>query len=69
MKGLDTMVFGEHSSQALEDFYYALSEVQKAKVEAKLTVMLREQISTLPSEKVNTIRYQIASDMFRVLKG
>ena len=63
------MMYGEYSSQALEDFYMALNEVQKAKVETKLKVRLREQLNELPSERVNALRYQIASDMFRILKG
>ena len=53
----------------LEEFYHALSADKKAKVEAKVKAMLREQYDTLPPEKVNPMRYQVASDMFRILKG
>lgn len=53
----------------LEEFYHALSEEKKARVEAKLKVMLKEQYDIAPPEKVNPMRYQIASDMFRILKG
>lgn len=63
------MMYGENNTQALEDFYNALNEIQKAKVEVKLSTMLREQIGILPLERVNALRYQVAADMFRILKG
>jgi len=56
-------------SNRLEEFYHALSEEKKQKVEAKLKVMLKEQYDKLPPTQVNPMRYQIASDMFRILKG
>ena len=53
----------------LEEFYNALSAEKKARVEAKLRVMLKEQYDKLPPTQVNPMRYQIASDMYRILKG
>jgi len=53
----------------LEEFYNALSEEKKSRVEAKLQQLLKEQKDTLPQERVNAMRYQIASDMYRILKG
>ncbi len=56
-------------SNRLEDFYNALSEEKKKHVEDKLKTMLKEQYDSLPSTQVNPMRYQIASDMYRILKG
>jgi hypothetical protein len=53
----------------LEEFYHALSEEKKAKVEVKVKRMLKEQYDNLPPEEVNPMRYQVASDMYRILKG
>lgn len=53
----------------LEEFYNALSEEQKRRVEEKLVKLLKEAYDTLPHEKVNPMRHQVASDMYRILKG
>ncbi len=52
----------------LEAFYNALSESQKQKVESKLKVMLRESYESLPPPSVNLIRFQVASDLYQILK-
>jgi hypothetical protein len=57
------------NTQRLEDFYQALNEDQKSKVEDKLRKLLNEGYNTLPAANVNSVRYQIASDMFQILKG
>lgn len=52
-------------------FYDSLNESQKNKVEEKLGRLLR--LDTLnvevDQEKVKMMRYQIASDMFRIING
>lgn len=53
----------------MEDFYNALSDSQKNRVEMKLKNILRESFDSLPENNVKLIRYQIASDMFQILKG
>lgn len=55
--------------QQLEDFYNSLNESQKFKVEEKLRLLLKEGYSTVALNKTNPMRYQIASDMFQILKG
>jgi len=59
----------EQDRNKLEDFYNALSEVQRQRVEDKLKGMLKETYDTLPQQQVNPMRFQLASDMFRILKG
>ena len=63
------MLHNENKKQSLEDFYNALNEDQKFRVEEKLRTMLKEQQDSLPQGNVNAIRYQIASDMYQILKG
>ena len=58
-----------NTTKNLEDFYNSLNEAQKTKVEAKLKTLLKESMETLPFDKVNQMRYQVASDMFQILKG
>lgn len=53
----------------LEEFYNALNESQKTRIEAKLKNMLRESYDSLPKSNVDLIRWQIAQDMFRIIKG
>jgi len=52
----------------IEEFYNALNESQKSRVEVKLRTMLKESYSSLPEPSVNLIRYQIASDLFQLLQ-
>jgi len=57
------------SNKKLEEFYNALSEDQRARVEDKVKRMLKETLNVLPESNVNLIRFQVASDMFQILKG
>lgn len=52
-----------------QEFYEALSVKQKARVELKIRKLLRESYRELPQESINPIRYQVASDIFKILKG
>ena len=51
----------------IEQFYMSLSESQKQKVESKIKGMLRETYETLPQENIDPIRWQVATDMFKIL--
>lgn len=53
----------------LEEFYNSLNEQQKQRVEDKLKHLLRETYDTLPEESVRPMRWQVASDMYQILKG
>lgn len=58
---------GVEELKKIEQFYLSLSENQKAKVESKIKGMLRETYETLPQDSVDPIRWQVASDMFKIL--
>lgn len=58
---------GEKELRQIEQFYLSLSENQKEKVELKIKGMLRETYETLPQNSVDPIRWQVASDMFKLL--
>jgi hypothetical protein len=53
----------------IEDFYNALNEQQKQRVEAKIKTLLKENYDTLPPTNVDLMRWQVASDIYRVLNG
>ena len=63
------MLHEEDRSQKLEEFYNALNEVQKQRVEEKLKIMLKENYGTLSGDSLNPIRYRVAADLFQILKG
>ena len=58
------------NERKLEEFYNSLNEIQRNRVENKLDTILGSADRKIIQEKnINTIRYQIASDMFQLLKG
>ena len=59
----------ENNNKKMEDFYNSLNENQKNRVENKVNMILKESVDTLPKSNVDLIRYQIAMDMFQILRG
>lgn len=58
---------GREELEKIEKFYNSLNESQKQRVESKIKVMLKESYETLPQSSVDMIRWQVASDIFKIL--
>lgn len=58
---------GREELEKIEKFYNALNETQKQRVESKIKVMLKESYETLPQSSVDMIRWQVATDLFKLL--